>query len=55
MGIMHVQNHRGQNQYIVIELVDLIDKYAKTRRFAWIEPANNERIKGAKVGWKMKN
>ncbi|MEY4986177.1 MAG: hypothetical protein RLZZ359_1063 [Actinomycetota bacterium] len=55
MGIMHVQNHRGQNQYIVIELVDLIDKYAKTRRFAWVEPANNERIKGAKVGWKMKN
>lgn len=45
-GIMHVQNHRGQNQYIAIELVDLIDKYAKTTRFAWVKTADNERIRG---------
>ena len=47
LGIMNVQNHRGQNQYIVIELVDLIDKYAKTTRFAWVKQAENERIRGA--------
>lgn len=47
LGIMRMQNHRGQNQYIVIELVDLIDKYAKTTRFAWVKAANNERIRNA--------
>jgi len=47
LGIMRVQNHRGQNQYIVIELVDLIDKYAKTTHFAWVKPSINERISGA--------
>lgn len=50
LGILHRQMHRGQAQFIFIELVDLIDEYAKTQRFAWAKPAKYGWDRSAKGG-----
>ena len=45
-GILHKQMHGGQMQFVNIQLVDLIDEFAKSQRFAWAKSTKNSWIVG---------